>query len=1620
MSSPPLPLDRHAVLKHALREIQQLRARVDTSERREREPIAVLGMACRLPGGVTSPEALWRLLEDGIDATREIPSDRWDVDAFYDPDPGAPGKMYVRRGGFLDEVDRFDAAFFGIHPREAAYIDPQHRLFWEVAWEALERAGTSPHALSGSRTGVYLGITSSDYSMLQALSLDLSELDGYAALGSASNFAPGRLSYMLGLQGPSVAVDTACSSSAVATHLACKALLSGEIDLAIVGGVNLVLSPGGNIVLSKARMLSPDGRSKAFDASADGYGRGEGCGALVLSRLGDALARRAPVLATILGSAVNQDGPSSGLTVPSGAAQQTLVREALSRAGVIPAEVGYVEAHGTGTPLGDPIELRALGAVLSEGRPAGHPLLVGSIKSNIGHLEAAAGVAGLLKAVLCLQHRRIPPHLHFRDPNPNAPWAEIQAEIPTRSMPWATGGRRVAGVSSFGASGTNAHLVLGDAPAPATSPLQDEHVCHLLTLSARREPALRALAARYEAYLAENPSVSLGDVAFTTRTGRAHFPHRLALVASSASEARERLASFLASTPGPGLSSARARTDRRPRIAFLFSGQGAQYPGMARALHATQPVFREAVDRCAALLDPHLERPITEVLFPPEGAPAAPGALDQTAVTQPALFTIAYALTTLWRSLGVEPEAVLGHSVGEIAAACCAGALSLEDAAPFIAARGRLMQSLPGGGAMAAVFAAPEQIADVLAPRATEIAIAALNGPTETVLSGAAGPLDELLEVLSASGITSRRLHTSHAFHAPLMDPILDDLERAAACTRAVTPRIPWISNLTGDLVTSPVDAAYWRRHARAPVRFAEGLQRLHALGIDAFVEVGPRPTLLGLARRCLPESTGVLLPSLRDGRDDLRTLLGSLAELYTLGARLDGTRLDHGPTQRLVSLPTYPFQGERHWIPAATPRHAAPAPQRVTAAGLAADATHTHPLLGRRVPSPSVIAFETQLDPAALAALRDHRVHGRIVVSGVLHLSMAMASMAEIQTATGDLRVEQITFLEPLLLQEGEVRTAQLILEPDTAGHAMRFQLFSLDPDGTDTGAWTLHTTALLSASPPGALERAGEGAPLDAIQARCGEALSGDDFYARYWKTGEHEIGPSFRLVRRLWRRDGEALAELEAPEPPALTSNDIRQVAHLLTEACVAEACGQVVKAALPLDATSTVTIGVGVDRHHQRGATAGKKRYCHVQLRSSLEADPLIIADMRLLDETGQVIAVSEGMRLAPVRADTIRRAATRHRDRPRPEVDRALKELHAAPSPAERRDALERYLRAQIAALSELSPDAIDADAPLRDVGLDSLQAADLRASLARDLGADIPAVDLLQGPSLGDLVARLATSLLGETPPARSAASVTSPPAHTTTASRDDTARWIRRPTPRPEARIRLLCFPLGGAGAFMYRSWASALPTSVELCSVQLPGREDRLNDPPVDSLSDLLDALVEIMPPLLDRPYAVFGSSMGGLLGFELVRRLRATHGKSPLHLFVAASPAPQRFRRIIDERFSSPDLGFLRRFDMIPDAVAEDPSLLAAVLPALQADFQLVRGHLHRDEIPLDIPISAYGGKEDALVLPEDLVAWSEHTRGDFQLRMFAGGHQFMKTDTPSVLQAIRRDLSIHSQL
>ena len=898
---------------------------IETTDNQEKEidkkeelaytgPIAIVGLGCRFPGEVSDLGSYWEMLSQGKDSLQKVPQQRWDIDSYFDSTPGKPGKMYTAQGGFISEIDGFDADFFGISPREALSLDPQQRLLLEVSWEALENAGLPLQSVQQSTTGIFIGIGQNEYA--QSLAQNGTEnIDAYAGTGNGTCFSAGRISHILGTEGPSIAIDTACSSSLVSLHLASQSLRQGECDLALAGGVQLIISPNTQIFLSQARALSPTGKCHTFSEEADGYVRGEGCGMLVLKRLEDAIKDEDHILSVIKGSAVNHDGKSSGLTVPNGRSQTEVIKKALQSAGLSSTAIDYIEAHGTGTALGDPVELEAIGKVM--GKEAKNTMLVGSVKTNIGHLEAAAGIASVIKVIASLQHRQIPPHLNFNTPNPHIAWDQLKIEVPTQLTPWPqNNNKRRAGISSFGLSGTNAHLILEEATTEVAAGTTNapERSKHIMVLSAKDKAALQAQAQNYLSFLESTNDISIADLAFSANTGRSHLSHRLALYGADATELQAALQGYLANKKSLTYQSGTVAAVTTSKIAYLFTGQGSQYLGMCRELYETHPVFKESLDRCAALLEGELPVPLLEVLYGSDKK-----LIRQTRYAQPAIFSVGYSLSMLWQSWGIHPNVVLGHSIGEYTAACIAGILSLETAVRLIAARGRLMQALPSGGKMYAIMAQEATVAKSLKGHEATVSIAAVNGPTNVVVSGAGEVLDGLVADWAEAGISAHPLMVSHAFHSPLMNEMIASFKEICAKETfgSCAEGIEIISTVTGLAVSEEMSSAdYWVNHISAPVQFHKGITQIIVKNCDAHIEIGGHPVLTSMVQAAELSGDGLWLLSARRGKSNWEMLLSSLSKLYVQGIAINWDGFDKPYTRNKVSnLPTYPFQRKSYWV---------------------------------------------------------------------------------------------------------------------------------------------------------------------------------------------------------------------------------------------------------------------------------------------------------------------------------------------------------------------------------------------------------------------------------------------------------------------------------------------------------------------------------------------------------------------------------------------------------------------------------------------------------------------------------------------------------------------------------
>ncbi|KZS60578.1 type I polyketide synthase [Mycobacterium ostraviense] len=1057
------------------------------------DPIAIVGMACRYPGGIESPDDLWDMLVEGRDVLSEFPDDRgWDLAGLFNPDPDVPGACYTRTGGFVDRVGDFDPAFFGVGPSEALAMDPQQRMFLELSWEALERAGIEPGSLRGSATGVFAGVMTQGYGMFAA-----EPVEGFRLTGQLSSVASGRVSYVLGLEGPAVSVDTACSSSLVALHMAVQSLRSGECDLALAGGVTVNATPDIFVEFSRWRGLSPDGRCKAFAGAADGTGFSEGGGMLVVERLLDARRLGHPVLAVVRGSAVNQDGASNGLTAPNGPSQQRVVRAALANAGLSAADVDVVEGHGTGTTLGDPIEAQALLATYGQGRS--EPLWLGSVKSNMGHTQAAAGVAGVIKMVLAMRHELLPATLHVDEPSPHVDWSAGAVALLTQPRPWPADERvRRAGVSSFGISGTNAHVIVEAVPAEQSGEVGPAPAVVPWVVSAKSDAALRAQAVRLAGYLRAHDELDVADVGWSL-AGRSMFEHRAVVVGGD----RDRLLAGLDELAGGAVGSVvRGTAAAAGKTVFVFPGQGSQLLGMGMGLHAGYPVFAEAFNTVVAELDRHLLRPLREVIWGHDE-----NLLNTTEFAQPALFAVEVALYRLLESWGMRTDFVMGHSVGEISAAHVAGVLSLENAAVLVAARGRFMQALPPGGAMVAVAATEAEVAPLLS---TDVSVAAVNGPASVVISGAEDAVLAVADQLRADGRRVHRLAVSHAFHSPLMDPMIDEFGAVASGLAIGQPAIPVISNVTGALAADDFGSpAYWKRHVREAVRFADSVRFAQSAGATRFFEVGPGSGLTASIEESLPDTGILTISALRKDRPEPVTLVSAVAQAFVAGTSVNW-RAVVGQAN-FVELPTYAFERRRFWLSSDG--------VAADAAGLGLEASE-HALLGAVVelPTSGGVVLTGRLSLRAQGWLADHAVGGVVIFPGAGFVELAIRAGDEV----GCTVVEELTLAAPLVLPAGSSVAVEVIVGGADESGARAVSVYSRAEAG---GGWVLHAEGTLANGSAAPTTDLAAWPPVGAVPVEVA------DGYERLAESG-YGYGPAFRGLNAMWRRGDEVFAEVSLP--------------------------------------------------------------------------------------------------------------------------------------------------------------------------------------------------------------------------------------------------------------------------------------------------------------------------------------------------------------------------------------------------------------------------------------------------------------------------------------------------------
>ncbi|MDJ0515594.1 MAG: SDR family NAD(P)-dependent oxidoreductase [Trichodesmium sp. MO_231.B1] len=1196
--------------------------------------VAIIGISCRYPGAKNWQE-FWENLKGGVDSVTEAPPGRWEEQEWYDPDPKNPRTSYSKSAGFIDEIDKFDPLFFQISPEEAQFIEPQQRIFLEEAYHAIEDAGYAADSLKGKQCGVFVGAsTFGDYIKLLARSgLETNRLVG---TGNMLSVVPARIAYFLDLKGPVTVIDTACSSSLVALHQACESIQSGESEMAIAGGIAIMETADFQILASQFQVVSPEGRCKTFDASASGPAWSEGCGVVLLKRLDQAIRDNDYIYGVVKGSGVNYDGNTNGISAPSGKSQVSLEEGVYRKFGINPETISYVEAHGTATPLGDPIEVEALTEVFSKWTSKKQFCPIGSVKTNIGHPSWAAGIAGLLKTVLCLKNQTLVPSLHFNKPNPHIDFDNSPFYVNTELRDWEieTGKPRRATVSSFGFSGTNAHIVLEEAPSQVksqkskASPLPPfergekrddlEDSVNILTLSAKTETSLSELVKSYQSYIKNNPELRIGDICYTANTGRTHFNYRLAVVGSNQEELVEKLQQHQEGEKVAGISST-------AKTAFLFTGQGSQYVNMGRKLYEQSPIFREAINQCDDILrtlETFKEKSLPEIIYPADDSSDS-SILNQTAYTQPCLFAIEYALYKLWQSWGIQPDAVMGHSVGEYVAATVAGVFSLEDGLKLISARGRLMQQLPAGGEMISVMTSESKVLETLKAMSLEekVAIAAINGPESIVISGEGEAVRAIATKLESAGVKTKQLDVSHAFHSHLMEPMLAEFAAVANQITYNLPQIKLISNVTGKLVDAEITSAeYWVNHVRQAVRFADSMITLHQQGYNLFLEIGPKPILLGMGRRCLPQEVGVWLPSLRSGVDEWQSILSSLGQLYVNGYKVNWLQFYQGYNHEKVVLPTYPFQRERYWVEASSYQQK---PYWSTA-----NNKNLHPLLGEKINLAGLenqYRFQSHFTAQSPSYLSDHKVFSKVIFPGTGYLEIATSVGKNLFTNQEQVVVSEVHILRGLVLPETEVKTVQIVATPVEDNNSYKFEIFSSsEGENQQKPEWMLHTKGKIYTDPTANSQTKID---LEKYQAECNQVIEIKEHYQECSSRGI-DYGSTFQGIKKLWKGEGKALGEIILSEE--LTA----QLADYQLHPALLDSAFQMILYAITETETDKTYLPVGVEKFKVYGQTISHV-WAIVEIRENS-----LTADIHLVDNEGTLLAEIEGLRITPTTASAL--------------------------------------------------------------------------------------------------------------------------------------------------------------------------------------------------------------------------------------------------------------------------------------------------------------------------------------------------------------------------------------------
>jgi acyl transferase domain-containing protein/surfactin synthase thioesterase subunit len=1521
-----------SLLVRSLNAIEVLQKELRQKKKREQETIAVIGMACRFPGGSVTPEEYWRFLMGNDDGMIVVPADRWNHMDFYDHNLDAKGKAYVKEAGFLQQdISLFDAAFFGISPREAEDMDPQQRLLLETVWEALERACLQPDKLKGSKTGVFIGIIGSDFATLPR---DHNEMSLYAATGSLANIASGRLAYVLGLQGPAVSVDTACSSSLVATHLACESLLNGESDLAISGGVGLMLSPYPFVALCSLKALAKDGRCKPFDAMGDGYGRGEGCGLVVLKRMSDAVEDGDQVLAVIKGSAVNNDGPASGLTVPNGQAQKAVIRQALNNAGLRPDDISFLEAHGTGTALGDPIEIQAMTEVFGNKKGRERPLMIGTAKGHIGHLEAAAGIASLIKVVLSINHKKIPPTLNLTQMNPRIRLDQIPAQVPQQPQNWNTPPHRmrIAGISSFGFSGTNAHVIVAEAPASANKSLpkrdSDQEALQILSLSAHSETALKELAQKYLGYFDENRDKTLSAICYSANAGRRHFSKRMAVIGENLNDFRSKLKEYLVSDNqplGPEEShifvSGGNDINKRPKIAFLFSGEPDLIIAETKQLYDNEPAFREAFDQCNNLFRPYLNGNLSDDFSAKKGN----GDGQSEIFRECRLFAIEYSLGRLWESWGIKPDAVFGQKTGEIAAACMGGIMSLKTACGLVAGT----------------------------------------------------------DSLSAK-----------------------DLRR---------PHIRFVSGVTGGPVSNReiVSVRYWNGTNNVDVDWKKGLAYLNSKEYRIWLGINLNDRFVAEIKSDLPQEENYYFPL--PLHENLRKrLMQTLAQIYCLGAKVNWDVFYSEKALQKEVLPTYPFERKRFWIEKLPFKSDAAIvnSKRKKEAPTGSRPDNIDPLEGGElfIPFEKKI-FRYRFSRQRLPELSDTK--------GVLHVGFYQEMLNRVMQRlyrTNSYTVAETEYLLALYIPDKEDKDLQLIMDQGEDGE-VRFQFFSYNEHAN---SWLLHVQGTIERTEPD-LRPTFPSVLFDEIIARCKSEYSGLMFYQMLNECGIR-LGPSVQWIEQLWYNKREVLARLRLP-----LESESKTAYGLGVSPGVHDACAQLFYNFLPKTTTSDMKFMVS---HWKNFVFNLNNRsdliWCHVRLEKLALEEGHMKGSYSLYDGAGRPLACLNECRMKAIdrrQEEAMKRAIQQIQTISRGDKDEVLLRKLKTATDTKQKQILQNYLHESIAKTLKTSVNELSTSKSLLEIGMDSLVGFEFKAKIENALDISLPGQVLIAGPSIEDLAGEILlilgfVNLPNEPKPL------------------DENAIWFFNRKRSAKSKFCLYCLPPGGLGASIFSTWSDDLSDYIEVCPIQMPGKETRLEEEPIANINSVIEAIENVLLADIAGPYGFFGHSMGALIAYRLAVKLSQTAPIRPQHLFVAAYSSPQfdpnPFLKKVIEWFKAEgftgipeatDVGSLdpdklRKIlcNVYPGALEISQEMLGQMLPFLLADVKIVESYRYKPEPNFEVPITAFHAEDDPIVNELEMRAWKEITSSSFKLHVMAGNHLFLKNEQErtKLLNHIAKDI------